>query len=220
MEALESAEDSEVRDGFNASFQSTESPPPSSGSESDDIGHSIDGSTAASYSSNISPPHVSTAAASQNVHVPAPAQGMPPVAPIPQPAAPAVAAAVLNVAQQQMAQPAPPRMGSLNQPPPPLGTAANVAVLTENLEAAPLVAALVERGLLKTEDVLSKPYVEAMERQLRDREITKSAQGRDVRYRSTRAAYRAPVNVTTTGIAGVYRYQRPRFARPSQAYSK
>ena len=77
-----------------------------------------------------------------------------------------------------------------------------------------------ERGLLKTEDVLSKPYVEAMERQLRDREITKSAQGRDVRYRSTRAAYRAPVNVTTTGIAGVYRYQRPRFARPSQAYSK
>ena len=119
-----------------------------------------------------------------------------------------------------MAQPAPPRMGSLNHPQPPIATAANVAVLTENLEAAPLVAALVERGLLKTEDVLSKPYVEAMERQLRDREITKSAQGRDVRYRSTRAAYRAPVNVTTTGIAGVYRYQRPRFARPSQAYSK
>jgi hypothetical protein len=120
-----------------------------------------------------------------------------------------------NLVQQQMAaMPArPPRTGTLAQGPPPLNTAARVTTLTENLEEAPLVAALVQRGLLKTEDVLSKPYVEAMEKRLREQQLTKEVQGRDVRYRSARAAYRPPVNVTTTGIPGVYRYQRPRFAR-------
>ena len=112
-----------------------------------------------------------------------------------------------------MAQPAPPRIGSLNQIPPPLNTAARVATLTENLEEAPLVAALVQRGLLKTEDVLAKPYVEAMEKKLREQQLTKEVQGRDVRYRTARAAYRPPVNVVTTATPGVYRYQRPRFAR-------
>ena len=56
-------------------------------------------------------------------------------------------------------------------------------------EEAPLVAALVQRGLLKTEDVLSKPYVEAMGKKLREQQLTKEVQGRDVRYRTARAAY-------------------------------
>ena len=75
--------------------------------------------------------------------------------------------------------------------------------------------AMIERGLLKTEDVLNKGYVDEMERRLRQQAATKIAEGRDVRYSRARAAYRAPVNVTTTATPGVYRYQRPRFLRPA-----
>jgi hypothetical protein len=117
-----------------------------------------------------------------------------------------------------MAQlPAPPkrRDGVLFTGPPPKASAENVTILTQNLEDAPLVAKLVQRGLLKTEDVMIKSYVEAMEKSLRKQQLTKEVAGRDVRYRSARAAYRPPVNVTTTGTPGVYRYQRPRFARPT-----
>ena len=84
------------------------------------------------------------------------------------------------------------------------------------MENNPRVAALVQRGLLKTEDVLSKPYVEAMEKRLRQQEITKEVEGRDPRYRprTARQAYRPPVNVVPAGQPGVYRYRRPRFAQP------
>ena len=123
------------------------------------------------------------------------------------------AAAVQNIPLQQMAVRS--RTGTLGQVPPPPHTAENVTKLTANLEDNPLVAGLVQRGLLKTEDVLITPYVEAMEKKLREQQTTKEVQGRDPRYRSTRAAYRPPVNVVTTGTPGVYRYQRPRFARPA-----
>ena len=55
-----------------------------------------------------------------------------------------------------------------------------------------------------------------MEKTLAKRELTKEVEGRDPRYRprTARQAYRPPVNVTTTGTPGIYRYQRPRFARP------
>ena len=114
-----------------------------------------------------------------------------------------------------MAQPAPPprRTGSLFTGPPPVARAENVAILTQNLEDHPLVADLVQRNLLKTEDVMSKTYVEAMEKKLREQKLTKEVEGRDPRYRTARAAYHPPVNVVTTATPGVYRYQRPRFAR-------
>ena len=114
-----------------------------------------------------------------------------------------------------MAAPAPPprRTGSLFTGPPAVARAENVAILTQNLEDHPLVADLVKRNLLKTEDVMSKTYVEAMEKKLREQKMTKEVEGRDPRYRSARAAYRPPVNVVTTATPGVYRYQRPRFAR-------
>ena len=105
---------------------------------------------------------------------------------------------------------------TLGGPPPPLRSAAAVTTLTENLEENPRVAALVQKGLLKTEDVLSKVYVEAMEKRLRQQEITREVEGRDPRYRprTARQAYRPPVNVVQTGLPGVYKYQRPRFAQP------
>ena len=108
------------------------------------------------------------------------------------------------------------RPGTLGTVPPPLRSAAAVTTLTQNLEDHPRVAALVQRGLLKTEDVLSKPYVQAMEKRLREQEITKEVEGRDPRYRprTARQAYRPPVNVVPAGQPGVYRYRRPRFAQP------
>ena len=108
------------------------------------------------------------------------------------------------------------RPGTLGTVPPPLRSAAAVTTLTQNLEDHPRVAALVQRGLLKTEDVLSKPYVQAMEKRLREQEITKEVEGRDPRYRprTARQAYRPPVNVVQTGQPGIYRYRRPRFAQP------
>ena len=84
----------------------------------------------------------------------------------------------------------------------------------QNLEDAPLVAGLLSQGLLKTEDVLDDDYVTEMESVLRKQKATKEVVGRDVRYRTTRATYRPPANVTTTATLGVYKYQRPRFARP------
>ena len=95
----------------------------------------------------------------------------------------------------------------------PLRTAAFVTKLTENLEEAPRVAALVQRGLLKTSDVMNPVYVQAMEKRLREQEITKEVEGRDPRYRprTARQAYRPPVNVVQTGQPGVYKYRRPRF---------
>eukprot|EP01050_Picozoa_sp_SAG11_P022712 SAG11_NODE_4365_length_1931_cov_3.419214_1_plen_141_part_00 len=135
----------------------------------------------------------------------------PPVAPRP------LAAAIQNAVRQQMAAlpaPNPPRFGSLNQDPPPIGTAKRIGTIMENLQDAPLVSSLVERGLLKVSDAMDENYVRAMEKSLRKQQVTKEVTGRDVRYRSARAAYRPPVNVTTTATPGVYRYQRPRFARP------
>ena len=78
------------------------------------------------------------------------------------------------------------------------------------------MAALVQRGLLKTSDVLNPVYVQAMEKRLREQEITKEVEGRDPRYRprTARQVYRPPVNVVPAGQPGVYRYRRPRFARP------
>jgi hypothetical protein len=106
--------------------------------------------------------------------------------------------------------------GSLGAPAVPLRTAAFVTKLTENLEEAPRVAALVQRGLLKTSDVLNPVYVQAMEKRLREQEITREVEGRDPRYRprTARQVYRPPVNVVPAGQPGVYRYRRPRFARP------
>ena len=198
LSALDESNYSEVREGFSQSFRA----PPTSDADSDDESASSD--DIGSLIDTDSHPHVSTAEAQHAAAV------APPVAP-----APGVAAVAQNLVLQQMAAvPArPPRTGTLAQGPPPLNTAARVTTLTENLEEAPLVAALVQRGLLKTEDVLSKPYVQAMEKKLREQQLTKEVQGRDVRYRSARAAYRPPVNVVTTATPGVYRYQRPRFAR-------
>ena len=74
----------------------------------------------------------------------------------------------------------------------------------EGVEEAPLVAALVQRGLLKTRDVLNPVYVQAMEKRLREQEITREVEGRDPRYRprTARQAYRPPVNVVQTGQSG------------------
>ena len=77
------------------------------------------------------------------------------------------------------------------------------------MEDNPRVAALVQRGLLKTEDVLSKPYVEAMEKRLRQQEITKEVEGRDPRYRprTARQAYR-PSPARPAGSAADRRRRR------------
>jgi hypothetical protein len=109
----------------------------------------------------------------------------------------------------------PSRVGSLvTGPPPQMSTAKAVTKLTQNLEDAPLVAQLVERGLLKTGDVLNRDYVQAMESRLRAQAATKAAEGRDVRYTSARAGFRPPTNVTTTAMPGVYRVKQRRFLRP------
>jgi hypothetical protein len=194
LDALEAQPPSTVKQGFIAGFRTQSEATPRPGASA----RAVDGA---------SNPQVATAAAQHAAAVAPPA-----------PAAVGVAGVAQNAVQQQMAQqPAPPkrRTGSLFTGPPPVARAENVAVLTQNLEDAPLVAGLVQRGLLKTEDVMTKPYVEAMEKSLRKQKVTQEVAGRDVRYRSARAAYRPPVNVTTTGTPGVYRYQRPRFARPT-----
>ena len=107
------------------------------------------------------------------------------------------------------------RVGSLvTGPPIEMDTAKTVTELTQNLEDAPLVAKLVDRGLLKTGDVLNRDYVQAMESRLRQQAATKAAEGRDVRYTSARAGFRPPTNVTTTAMPGVYRVKQRRFLRP------
>jgi hypothetical protein len=170
-------------------------------------------------------PHVSTAtsqhddtAAATARHI-ASTAASPPVAPRPLDAV--VQNLVAQQVQQQMAAlapaaaaPAARRIGSLNQGAPAQDTARNIGIVMQNLEDAPLVAGLLSQGLLKTEDVLNDDYVTEMEAVLRKRKATKEVVGRDVRYRTARAAYRPPVNVTTTATPGVYKYQRPRFARP------
>ena len=94
----------------------------------------------------------------------------------------------------------PSRVGSLvTGPPPQMSTAKAVTKLTQNLEDAPLVAQLVERGLLKTADVLNRDYVQAMESRLRQQAATKAAEGRDVRYTSARAGT-APRSQTTSPV--------------------
>jgi hypothetical protein len=109
----------------------------------------------------------------------------------------------------------PSRVGTLvTGPPPQIGTAKAVTKLTQNLEDAPLVAKLVERGLLKTGDVLNRDYVQAMESRLRQQAATKAAEGRDVRYTSARAGFHAPANATVTATPGVYRVKQRRFLRP------
>lgn len=108
------------------------------------------------------------------------------------------------------------KTGTLEIGPPPRANPTNIRILTENLEQNPRVAALVQRGLLSTRDVMNPVYVRDMEKTLQKKEIMKEVEGRDPRYRprTARQAYRPPVNVTTTGIPGIYRYQRPRFAQP------
>ena len=78
-----------------------------------------------------------------------------------------------------------------------------------------MVAKLVSQGLLKTEDVMNTGYVQDMERTLMRQKITKETEGRDFPSRRTaRQAYQAPtVRAESTGVPGVYRYRRPRFAR-------
>ena len=200
MSALDDSDFSEVRQGFTESFRVPDPTTSESGeSSSNDLGARVD---AASH------PHVATAQAQHNAAVRGPPPPPPGVAGV-------AAAAAQNLAQQQMAQPAPPprRTGSLFSGPQPVARAENVAILTQNLEDHPLVADLVQRGLLKTADVMSKTYVQAMEKKLREQKLTKEVEGRDPRYRTARAAYHPPVNVVTTATPGVYRYQRPRFAR-------
>lgn len=108
------------------------------------------------------------------------------------------------------------KTGTLEIGPRPRADPTNVRILTENLEQNPRVAALVQRGLLSTRDVMNPVYVRDMEKTLQKKEIMRQVEGRDPRYRprTARQAYRPPVNVTTTGQPGIYRYQRPRFARP------
>ena len=104
------------------------------------------------------------------------------------------------------------RVGSLVAGPPiDIDTAEDVTKITANLGEAPLVADLVRKGLLRTEDVLSADYVQAMESRLRAQAATKIAEGRDPRYTSSRAGYRAPVNVSSTSTPGVYRVKPRRF---------
>ena len=108
------------------------------------------------------------------------------------------------------------KTGTLEIGPPPRANPTNIRILAENLEENPRVAALVQRGLLTTRDLMNPVYVRDMEKTLAKRELTKEIEGRDPRYRprTARQAYRPPVNVTTTESPGIYRYQRPRFARP------
>jgi hypothetical protein len=171
---------------------------------------------------SVSHPHVSTAAAQHDDRQQA-ASAAAAAPPPPVPARPLNAAVqnlVAQQVQQQMAAIAPAaapvarRIGSLNQGAPDQDTAENIGIVLQNLEDAPLVAGRLSQGLLKTEDVLDEDYVTEMEVVLRKRKATKEVVGRDVRYRTARAAYRPPVNVTTTATPGVYKYQRPRFARP------
>ena len=160
-------------------------------------------------------PHVSTAGA-QHAEATARADG---TAPPPSPVIEAVVNAAVDQAveaenerrEETMAS----RVGTLVAGPPiEMDTANTVTALTQNLEDAPLVAKLVERGLLKTGDVLNRDYVQAMESRLRAQAATKAAEGRDVRYTSARAGFRPPTNVTTTAMPGVYRVKQRRFLRP------
>ena len=107
------------------------------------------------------------------------------------------------------------RTGSIATGPPPEADPANLALLTQNLQENPLVAKLVSKGLLKTEDVMSKDYVEDMERSLRKQQITREVEARELPgRRSARVAVHTPdPRAEATGVPGVYRYQRPRFAR-------
>ena len=69
------------------------------------------------------------------------------------------------------------RTGSIATGPPPEADPANVALLTQNLQDNPLVAKLVSKGLLKTEDVMNEGYVRDMERSLRKQHETVSWPG-------------------------------------------
>ena len=90
-----------------------------------------------------------------------------------------------------------------------------VATAVDNLEEYPMVAELVSKGMLKLEDVRDPVFTAQMEATLQKKAALKQMQGRDPRYSSTRAAFHAPVNVTPTQTPGVYRYQLPRFMRPT-----
>jgi hypothetical protein len=169
-------------------------------------------------------PHVSTVGA-QHAAATAPTDGTaPPASPgVEEAVDPGIEAAVdvavdiaVQTENERRDRNMPPsRVGSLvTGPPPQMSTAKAVTKLTQNLEDAPLVAQLVERGLLKTGDVLNRDYVQAMESRLRAQAATKAAEGRDVRYTSARAGFRPPTNVTTTAMPGVYRVKQRRFLRP------
>ena len=107
------------------------------------------------------------------------------------------------------------RTGSIATGPPPEADPTNVALLTQNLQDNPLVAKLVSKGLLKTEDVMNEGYVRDMERSLRKQQITREVEARELPgRRSARVAVHTPdPRAEATGVPGVYRYQRPRFAR-------
>ena len=161
-------------------------------------------------------PHVSTAGA-QHAAATARADGtVPPASPDVEVAVEEAVGAAVQAENRRRDRNMPPsRVGSLvTGPPPQMSTAKAVTKLTQNLEDAPLVAQLVERGLLKTGDVLNRDYVQAMESRLRAQAATKAAEGRDVRYTSARAGFLPPANVTTTALPGVYRVKQRRFLRP------
>ena len=81
------------------------------------------------------------------------------------------------------------RTGTIAVGPAPAARASNVAVLTRNLEEAPMVAKLVSQGLLKTEDIMNQQYVRDMEKTLMRQKITKETEARD--FPSRRSARRS-----------------------------
>ena len=129
-----------------------------------------------------------------------------------------------NLAEDKMDAKPPPktRLGKLGHNPPvsikdrPIISKKITDVLGD-LDENPEVAQLVEKGTLKLEDVDDPVLVKQMEAALKKRKAVKQMEGRDPRYSSHRAAFHAPVNVQPSSIPGIYRYQRPRFARATAA---
>ena len=129
-----------------------------------------------------------------------------------------------NLAEEKMDAKPPPktRIGKLGRNPPvaiqdrPV-VSKKIADVLSDLDDNPEVAQLVEKGTLKLEDVDDPEMVRQMEASLKKRKAVKQMEGRDPRYSSHRAAFHPPVNVQPTSTAGIYRYERPRFARAMPA---
>eukprot|EP01043_Picozoa_sp_COSAG02_P032524 COSAG02_NODE_2176_length_9589_cov_4.787671_4_plen_379_part_00 len=129
-----------------------------------------------------------------------------------------------NLAEEKMDAKPPPRtrLGKLGRNPPvaiqdrPFASK-KIASMLDDLDDNPEVAKLVEKGTLKLEDVEDPEMVRQMEVSIKKRKAVKQMEGRDPRYSSHRAAFHPPVNVQPTTISGIYRYERPRFARAMPA---